>query len=218
MSTARLQRAFTRCSAKLCVQLVGRVVIRFVYIFPRFWVGLTLMMNRRDFLKWSLAGGTVLAGARSWAQSQPAERRLKLFNTHTGEQLAATFWANGQYQEGELVAIDRLLRDHRSGDVFTIDRRLYDILYALQQRLDARGTYEVISGYRSPATNKMLRRHGNGVARNSLHTHGQAIDVRLTGVALADLRHAALGLRAGGVGNYPSSNFIHLDTGRVRAW
>jgi uncharacterized protein YcbK (DUF882 family) len=176
------------------------------------------MLNRRDFLKWSLAGGAVLASARSWAQSQPAERRLKLYNTHTGEQLVATYWADGQYQDGELVAIDRLLRDHRSGDVFTIDRRLYDILYALQQRIDARGTYEVISGYRSPATNNMLRRHGNGVARDSLHIHGQAIDVRLTGVALADLRHAALGLRAGGVGNYPSSNFIHLDTGRVRTW
>lgn len=176
------------------------------------------MLNRRDFLKWSLAGGAALAGAHSWAQSLPVERRLKFYNTHTGEQLAATYWADGQYQEGELVAIDRLLRDHRSGDVFAIDRRLYDILYALQQRIDARGTYEVISGYRSPATNNLLRRHGGGVARDSLHTHGQAIDVRLADVALADLRRAALGLRAGGVGNYPGSNFIHLDTGRVRSW
>jgi uncharacterized protein YcbK (DUF882 family) len=176
------------------------------------------MLNRRDFLKWSLAGGTALASARAWAQSLPAERSLKLYNTHTGERLAATYWADGQYLTGELAAIDRLLRDHRSGDVLAIDRRLIDILYALQQRTGARGPYEVISGYRSPSSNDLLRRHGDGVARDSLHTHGQAIDIRLSGVALADLRRAALGLRAGGVGNYASSNFIHLDTGRARAW
>jgi uncharacterized protein YcbK (DUF882 family) len=176
------------------------------------------MVSRREFLKWSLAGGAAFAGAQSWAQSQSAERRLKFYNTHTGEQLAATYWADGQYQSGELAAIDRLLRDHRSGDVSAIDRRLFDILYALQQRTGARGTYEVISGYRSPSSNDLLRRHGGGVARDSLHTRGQAIDIRLTGVALTDLRRAALGLRAGGVGNYPTSNFIHLDTGRVRTW
>lgn len=176
------------------------------------------MVNRREFLKWSLAGGAALAGAQSRARSLPAERSLKFYNTHTGEQLAATYWADGQYLSGELAAIDRLLRDHRSGDVFALDRRLFDILYALQQRTGARGTYEVISGYRSPATNDSLRRRGGGVARDSLHTHGQAIDIRLTGVALTDLHRAALGLRAGGVGNYPTSNFIHLDTGRVRAW
>jgi len=176
------------------------------------------MVNRREFLKWSLAGGAALVGAQSWGQSLPPERSLKFYNTHTGEKLAATYWADGQYLSGELAAIDRLLRDHRSGDVFALDRRLFDILYALQQRTGARGTYEVISGYRSPATNDSLRRRGGGVARDSLHTHGQAIDIRLTGVALADLHRAALGLRAGGVGNYPTSNFIHLDTGRVRAW
>ena len=176
------------------------------------------MVSRREFLRWSLAGGAALAGAQSWAQSLPAERSLKFYNTHTGEQLAATYWADGQYLSGELAAIDCLLRDHRSGDVLAIDRRLFDILYALQQRTGARGTYEVISGYRSPATNDLLRRHGDGVARDSLHTHGQAIDIRLTGVALADLHRAALGLRAGGVGYYSNSNFIHLDTGRVRAW
>jgi uncharacterized protein YcbK (DUF882 family) len=176
------------------------------------------MLSRRDFLKWSLAGGAALVGTASRARSLPAERSLKFYNTHTGEQLAATYWADGQYVSGELAAIDRLLRDYRSGDVLAIDRRLFDILYALQQRTDARGTYEVISGYRSPATNAWLRRHSGGVAKNSLHTHGQAIDIRLTGVALADLRRAALGMQSGGVGYYPGSNFIHLDTGRVRAW
>lgn len=177
------------------------------------------MLNRRDFLRYALAGGALLAGAPAWARSTaPAERRLKLYNTHTGEQLTATYWAEGQYQDSGLVALDRLLRDHRSGDVQALDRRLFDILYALQRQTGARGMYEVISGYRSPATNNALRRAGGGVAKDSLHTHGRAIDVRLPGIRLADLRQAALGLRAGGVGYYPSSNFIHLDTGRVRRW
>jgi uncharacterized protein YcbK (DUF882 family) len=177
------------------------------------------MVNRREFLKWSLAGGAALVGPASWARGvSPAERRLQFYNTHTGERLVATYWAEGQFQAGELAAIDWLLRDHRSGDVLAIDRRLFDVLHALQQRTGARGTYEVISGYRSPATNNRLRRAGNGVARDSLHTHGRAIDIRLAGVGLADLRKAALGLRAGGVGYYPSSNFLHLDTGRVRTW
>jgi uncharacterized protein YcbK (DUF882 family) len=178
-----------------------------------------MMLNRRDFLKWSLAGGAVLAGSASWARSAlPAERRLSFYNTHTAEQLTATYWAEGQYQVTELAAIDRLLRDHRSGEIHSIDRRLFDILYSLQQQTGAHGTFEVISGYRSPSTNRQLRRTGNGVARNSLHTHGQAIDIRHSGVRLTDLRQAALGLRAGGVGYYPSSNFIHVDTGRVRTW
>jgi uncharacterized protein YcbK (DUF882 family) len=181
------------------------------------------MLNRRAFLKWSLAGGAALLGAPSWArtgevQASAAERHLRLYNTHTDEQLTATYWAEGEYQDSEVAAIDRLLRDHRNNEVRAIDRRLFDILYALQQQVGARGRFEVISGYRSPATNNQLRREGSGVARDSLHTHGQAIDIRLPGIALADLRQIALGLRAGGVGYYPASNFLHLDTGRVRAW
>ena len=176
------------------------------------------MLNRREFLKWSLAGAAALAAVPSRARSLPAERSLKFYNIHTGEQLTATYWAEGRYQVGEIDAIDRLLRDYRSGDVAAIDRRLFDTLYALQQRTGARGAYHVISGYRSPATNAWLRRHSDGVARDSLHTHARAIDIRLNGIALADLRRAALDLRAGGVGYYPKSDFIHLDTGRVRTW
>lgn len=177
------------------------------------------MLNRRDFLKWSLASGVALSVVPSWARNTlPAERRLKFYNTHTAEQLTATYWAEGQYQTAELSAIDRLLRDHRSGEIHAIDRRLFDILFSLQQQTGARGTFEVISGYRSPVTNRELRRAGSGVARNSLHTHGQAIDIRHSGIRLTDLRQAALDLRAGGVGYYPSSNFIHVDTGRVRTW
>jgi len=167
----------------------------------------------------SIAGGASLLGLPSWATPLAApERTLQLYNTHTGEQLAATYWAEGQYLDDEIHSLNHLLRDYRSGDVVAIDRRLFDILYTLQRQTGARGRYEVISGYRSPATNAYLRRTGSGVAKDSLHTKGRAIDVRLNGVALSDLHRAALQLRAGGVGYYQASNFVHLDTGRVRHW
>jgi uncharacterized protein YcbK (DUF882 family) len=176
------------------------------------------MLNRRDFLKWSLAGATLISLPARARSESPAERRLRLYNTHTGELLTATYWAAGEYQPDEIASLERLLRDHRSGEVQAVDRRLFDILHALQRQTGAHGRFEVISGYRSPATNNQLRRTGGGVAKDSLHTRGQAIDIRLTGVALPDLRRAALSLRAGGVGYYPASNFIHVDTGRVRSW
>lgn len=176
------------------------------------------MWSRREFLKWSVTSGVALVSAPVWARPATAERRLSFYNTHTGERLTATYWAGGEYQAGELAALDRLLRDHRSGDVAVIDRRLFDVLYDVQQLAGARGPFQVISGYRSPATNARLRRHGDGVAKDSLHTHARAIDVRLTGIALPDLQRAAIELRAGGVGYYPASDFVHLDTGRVRRW
>lgn len=176
------------------------------------------MWSRREFLKWSLASGVALATVPARARPAAVERQLSFYNTHTGERLTATYWAEGEYQAGELAAIDRLLRDHRSGDVAAIDRRLFDVLYDVQQLTGARGGFQVISGYRSPATNAKLRRHGGGVAKDSLHTHARAIDVRLTGIALPDLQRAAIQLGAGGVGYYPASDFVHLDTGRVRRW
>jgi uncharacterized protein YcbK (DUF882 family) len=173
---------------------------------------------RRVFLKTSLTAGAMLV-VPAWARSVVTdERRLRLYNTHTGEQLSATYWADGNYQVDELAAIHRLLRDHRSGEVAVIDCNLLETLHALQQQAGARRPYEVISGFRSIATNRELRRVSGGVAKDSLHTHGRAIDVRLPGLALADLRRAAVNLRAGGVGYYPDSQFVHLDTGRVRHW
>jgi uncharacterized protein YcbK (DUF882 family) len=181
------------------------------------------MLNRRRFLKFSLGMGAGLAATPALARvaprvAAPGERVLSFYITHTGEHARATYWADGEYIPSELVTLDRLLRDFRSGEVAVIDRRLFDILYNLQQLIAASGTFQVISGYRSPATNARLRAHTSGVARNSLHMRGQAIDIRLAGVELRDLHRAALALRAGGVGYYPSSDFVHVDTGRVRAW
>jgi uncharacterized protein YcbK (DUF882 family) len=180
------------------------------------------MLSRREFLRFSLGVGAGLVAAPALARVAlpPAtgERVLSFYNTHTGEHTRATYWADGEYVASELATLDQLLRDFRSGDVAVMDPRLFDILYDLQQLTAASGTFDVISGYRSPATNAQLRRHSDGVAQNSLHTRGQAIDIRLAGVELRDLHRAALSLRAGGVGYYAGSGFIHVDTGRVRAW
>ena len=111
--------------------------------------------------------------------------------------------------------INTVLRDFRTGDVFPIDPRVVDILFALRQKTGANAPYEVLSGYRSPKTNALLARNGDGVASNSLHMTGQAIDIRLPGYSTKKLSEASVSLRAGGVGYYAKSNFVHLDTGQV---
>jgi len=178
------------------------------------------MLNRRAFLKLSLAAGAGLAALPALAgfASPARERVLTLYNTHTGERVQTTYWADGRYLETEIARMNRLLRDHRSGQVFAIEHKLFDTLHDLQALTGVRTEFHVISGYRSPATNAMLRRQHSGVAKESLHTHGKAIDIRLPGTELRDLQRAALALHAGGVGYYPQSDFIHLDTGRVRVW
>ncbi|MCG6935325.1 MAG: DUF882 domain-containing protein, partial [Proteobacteria bacterium] len=125
---------------------------------------------------------------------------------------------DGTYIAEELAAIDYVLRDHRNNEVTPIDRRLLDLLNSLQQSVDKQGIFQVISGYRSPETNARLQRNTSGVAKRSLHLQGKAIDIRLPGVQLNNLRQAALKLHQGGVGYYPASNFIHVDTGRPRFW
>jgi len=147
-----------------------------------------------------------------------APRTLSFISLHTGETLEAVYWRDGAYQPDALVAIDRVLRDHRTGDVGTIDRKLLDLLQALLAGLGSGQPFHVISGYRSAATNAALRRAGRGVAAGSLHMEGRAIDVRLPGTPLCALRDAARAMEQGGVGFYPSSDFVHLDTGEVREW
>ncbi len=177
------------------------------------------MISRRNFLK--AASGTAALAIAPTVLAKPAaqgERVLRFHNLHTGESIKATYWAEGEYIADELAAIDRLLRDHRADEMTQMDRRLYDLLYTLQQDVSSSRSYHVISGYRSPATNARLHRNSNGVAKRSLHMQGRAIDIRLPGVELKHLRQAALNLKAGGVGYYPKSNFIHVDTGRPRFW
>jgi len=182
------------------------------------------MIKRRDFLKFAIthcAVGTAALGASPTLFAKVSvqnERQLAFHNLHTGEKLTATYWAEGDYVAQELRSLNYLLRDHRNGEVHPIDKNLLDLLYVLQQTVDKAGAYHIISGYRSPATNAKLRKQSNGVAKKSLHMQGKAIDTRLPGVELKHLRKAALNLHLGGVGYYPKSNFVHIDTGRPRFW
>ena len=166
----------------------------------------------------ALAAPMLCLPRRTRAEATP--RSLRFEHTRTGEGLALTYAVGDQYVAGALDLIRHFLRDFRNGATHAIDPRLLDQLYLLAAATATRAPFQVISGYRSPATNATLRREGHGVAAQSLHLQGQAIDIRLPDIALADLRDAALSLRAGGVGYYPSreSDFVHIDTGRVRRW
>jgi uncharacterized protein YcbK (DUF882 family) len=174
---------------------------------------------RRRFLQIGIGATATLAMPNAFANmlKQP-ERSIALLNLHTGEQVKATYWAEGQYQTSELQVINRVLRDHRTGDVNDIDSNLIDMLNLLHQKMHGKQPFHVISGYRSPKTNAMLNKNSSGVAKKSLHMQGKAIDIRLPGRELKELQKAALNMRVGGVGYYPGSNFIHVDTGRVRNW
>lgn len=145
-------------------------------------------------------------------------RRLRFLHTHTGEKLDLVYHEAGKYLPEALAELDYLLRDFRSDELTSMDPALLDFLHMAQQRLGSRGTFEIISAYRSPTTNEMLRRRGGGVAKRSLHLRGKAMDVRLTDADTRDLRRAARQLARGGVGYYARSDFVHLDTGRVRWW
>ncbi len=147
-----------------------------------------------------------------------AERLLQFRNLHTGEKLKTVYWADGDYLADSMREIEFILRDHRTGDKHVIDTKLLDMLHILQHKTDNRREFHVISGYRSPKTNSKLRNRSNGVAKRSMHMLGKAIDIRLPGTELKKLRLAALSMKSGGVGYYPKSNFIHVDTGRTRHW
>ena len=174
------------------------------------------LLGRRQFLG---AAAAFAAGVTRPALASAAPRLLSLDNLHTGEKLRAEYWAGGAYRPDALEAINKVLRDFRTGEVHPIDLRLLDLLSQLHDQMETGAPFQVISGYRSPATNAGLRQAGHsGVASQSLHMQGIAIDVRIQGKPLAGLHRAALDLRGGGVGYYPSSNFVHVDIGRIRRW
>ena len=160
----------------------------------------------------------LLAGPCRARASLAAPRALSFDHLHTGEKLVVEYFDAGRYQPDALNAINHLLRDFRSGDVGNIDPALLDLLHGLAVRTGSQRAFQVISGYRSSATNETLHQRSSGVATGSLHMRGQAIDIRLADVQLPVLRDAALAMRGGGVGYYATSNFVHVDSGRVRAW
>jgi uncharacterized protein YcbK (DUF882 family) len=175
-------------------------------------------LSRRGFLASAAAAAVGLASPRLGFAEAAAPRLLRFDHLHTGEKLEVEYWNGAVYEPEGLAVINHLMRDFRTGDVHEIDPGLLDLLYRLSRLTGTRRPFEIISAYRSPATNAALRRHSSGVASGSLHLKGQAIDIRLADVALPQLRRAALTAHRGGVGYYPDSNFVHVDTGRVRVW
>lgn len=155
---------------------------------------------------------------RQTSAAAHAPRALAFVNTHTREDLETTYWLNGTYDVGALTQINVILRDHRTEQVKAIDLRLLDLLHDLSGELGALEPFHVISGYRSPMTNQRLRTATEGVAKNSLHMQGQAIDIRVPSVPLRRVQRVAAQLRRGGVGYYQRSDFVHVDVGRVRYW
>lgn len=183
--------------------------------------------QRRLFLGRSLGVAHVAAAAvwlpqraRAFAPASSAEaRRLSFNHLHTHERTALVYAFGNEFVPAALTRLDHFLRDHYTNEVGRMDPELFNLLHQVRQALGSSEPFDVISGYRSAHTNETLRTtRGGGVAKRSLHMDGQAIDVRLPGVALTDLRDAALSLKAGGVGYYARDNFVHIDTGRVRHW
>jgi len=177
-------------------------------------------MDRRKFisaLAFNTAAFVLVAPALSFAR-QSAPRFLSFYHTHTGKKLDIQYGTVTGYNEDALVKIDQFLKDFRTGEAHPIDPNLLDQLAVLSHNFGNKGRFEVISGFRSPKTNQKLRNKSSNVAKRSLHMKGQAIDVRLTRVKIKNLQQCALQLQRGGVGYYPKSDFIHLDTGRVRFW
>lgn len=175
-------------------------------------------MNRRRLLQGMMITAPALLTVKpslSFA-SISIPRALSFRHLHTNEKLSVEYYANNQYQS--LDKINYHLRDFRTSEIYPIDPKLLDLLHSIKLATGSKGYFEIISGYRSPATNNMLRGKSNGVAKRSLHMQGKAIDIRLSDVSINSVRLAATALKMGGVGFYKKSHFVHLDTGRFRTW
>jgi uncharacterized protein YcbK (DUF882 family) len=181
-----------------------------------------LTLSRRQFLYGGavLTAGLALPGSlrAAIAPDDAQQQRLILFNLHTREKLDVCYAQRGAYRPEALAAINNILRDHRANKIHPIDTRLLDLLSAIRSRVGPDACLHIVSGYRSPETNQMLRQRSHRVARKSLHMKGHAADIRIPGVPTKKLRKIAIGLRQGGVGYYPRSRFVHVDIGQVRTW
>lgn len=177
------------------------------------------ILSRRSFLGLGLAAAaTALVCPVEAAVRALPERALTLYNTHTGEWLKTVYWSQGRYVAKSLAQVNRIMRDHRSGETHPMDPRLLDLMVAVHRKFGNKGAIHIISGYRSPQSNATLAAASDGVAHHSLHMAGKAVDIRIPGQNVKIIGKAAKSLKAGGVGTYPSSDFVHVDTGKVRYW
>lgn len=185
-------------------------------------------VSRRKFLGFgalaagSLAASSIITPASASIFSRSTQldgaRKIAFRNSHTGETFSGVYRVGDKYLPDAFDRINIVLRDFRTNELFPIDPRVIDIIYTVHQTTHQADPYEVLSGYRCPKTNASLRAHSEGVAKNSLHMTGQAIDLRLPGFDTKQIRNIAISLKAGGVGYYAKSNFVHMDTGDVRTW
>ncbi|WP_371186208.1 DUF882 domain-containing protein [Thalassotalea maritima] len=183
-------------------------------------------LNRRKFFKQASAavvlGATlpfVANSAHAKLNSAGDAKHLKFYNRHTNERVDGVFFANGQFKQNTLAKFNHHFRDHRRNEQANMDPKLFEFLHKIQQRLNYTGEIHIISGYRSPKTNAMLaNKSKGGVAKKSFHMQGKAIDFAMPGVDLKRISDAAKSLKLGGVGYYPVSGFVHIDTAHVRSW
>jgi uncharacterized protein YcbK (DUF882 family) len=179
-------------------------------------------VNRRRFLRLMVWAGLISCSSKSVFaaidKGTLEERSLSLYNPHTKESFNGIYWCDGDCVASAKEDINHILRDIRTDDVKEIDLNLLDLIFAISTKLQAEEPFTVISGYRSPETNELLRKRGRGAAKNSYHIKGQAADIRLPGYKTSALRKAAFELKVGGVGYYPKRGFVHIDVGPVRYW
>jgi uncharacterized protein YcbK (DUF882 family) len=176
-------------------------------------------MDRRTFLEMGIFA--VMASAVPHpllAAALPEHRILSFFNIHTGESLKTCYHAYGIVIQRAVDRISHIMRDHRTGEIKPVDTNLLDLLHHIVTDIESPSPINIISGYRSPRTNAALRKTTPGVARKSLHMQGRAIDIRIPGYETSEIRRLAISLERGGVGYYPESDFVHLDTGPVKIW
>ncbi|MEM7651161.1 MAG: DUF882 domain-containing protein [Pseudomonadota bacterium] len=179
-------------------------------------------IDRREILKLGLAG-TLASIVPLGLSSSPAEAsrsawRVGFRHAHTGESFNGVYRVGNKYLPDAFERLNYVLRDFRTGEVFPMDPRVIDIMALVQRKARVNRPIEIFSGYRSPKTNSSLRRASSGVAKNSFHMYGQALDMHIDGYSTRRLRDIAMSLKAGGVGYYPRSQFVHVDTGSVRSW
>ncbi len=179
--------------------------------------------QRRDLLKIGAAGiisslVPLVSATDVLAANNSSTWKIAFRHAHTGESFSGVYRVGDKYLPEAFERLNYVLRDFRTNEVFPMDPHVVDILSIVHRKIGARNPYHVLSGYRSPKTNAMLGRKTSGVASNSFHMYGQAVDIRIPGYSTKQLRNTAKSLQAGGVGYYPRSNFVHVDTGKVRTW
>ncbi|MFC3616506.1 YcbK family protein [Lutimaribacter marinistellae] len=180
--------------------------------------GITRRALLGAFAATAVAAAPTYSNAAGFLRGGGDIRRLKMYSGRTGERIDMIYWIDGDYIKDAVTEINNFMRDWRTDDVKAIDLRTIDILTAAHGLLDVNEPYMLLSGYRSPKTNAMLRSRSRGVAKNSLHLKGQAADVRVSSRSVSQVAKAAMSCRAGGVGRYSRSNFVHMDCGAVRSW